>query len=142
MTRLIPASQVPERNGVTVWLSNIKRDGDWVLPRIFRVFTFMGNVELDLTTAFVGPGESEIEIRCIFANVEIKVPPEIRVISDGEGFLGNFEIIRIGEIITPPDAPTLRITGTAYAGSVSVQVKGIVGPGWTDKLKAWSKLNS
>ena len=71
-----------------------------------RTFTFMGNVELDLTTARIGAGTSEIEIRCIMANVEITVPSDIRVISDGEGMLGSFEIIRVGEIPPlPPDAP-------------------------------------
>ena len=143
MTRLIPAEHVPERNGVTAWLSTIKRNGEWILPRIYRVFTFMGNVELDLTTALIGPGETEIDIRCIMANVEIKVPPEIRVLCDGEGFLGNFEVVRVGEIAPLPlDAPTVRIIGNAFVGSVTIQVLGIVGPGWKDKLKAWSQLNS
>ena len=140
--RIVPNSLVPERNGVTVWWSNIKRDGDWILPRIFRVFTFMGNVELDLTSVQIGEGESEIEIRCIMANVEITVTPAIRVICDGEGFLGNFEVVRVGDT-TPPDGPipTLRITGNAYIGSVAVKIMGPVGPGWKDKVRAWARLN-
>lgn len=142
VARIIPDNLVPARNGVTVWWSNIKRDGEWILPRIFRTFTFMGNVELDLTSAHIGAGTSEIEIRCIMANVEITVPPDIRVISDGEGMLGSFEIIRVGEIPpVPPEAPTLHITGTAYLGNVTVKVMGAVGPGWKDKFKAWKQLN-
>ena len=31
----------------------------------------MGNVELDLTRALVGPGTSTIEVVCVMANVEI-----------------------------------------------------------------------
>ena len=73
LQRLIPDNLVPLRNGVTVWWSNIKREGEWILPRTFRVFTFMGNAELDLTWARMGEGVSEIEIRCILGNVEIKV---------------------------------------------------------------------
>jgi hypothetical protein len=142
VARIIPDNLVPARNGVTVWWSNIKRDGEWILPRIFRTFTFMGNVELDLTSAHIGAGTSEIEIRCIMANVEITVPPDIRVISDGEGMLGSFEIIRVGEIPpVHPEAPTLHITGTAYLGNVTVKVMGAVGPGWKDKFKAWKQLN-
>lgn len=143
MTRLIPEAQVPHRNGVTCWWSSVKRNGEWILPRIYRVFTFMGNVELDLTTALIGPGETEIDIRCIMANVEIKVPAEVRVLCEGEGILGTFEVTRIGEIPPLPfDAPTIRIEGDSYMGNVSIQVIGIVGPSWKDKLKAWSQLNS
>jgi hypothetical protein len=143
IVRIVPDNLVPERNGVTVWWSGIKREGEWVLPRVFRAFAFMGNVELDLTDARIGAGTSEIEVLCIMANIEISVPADIRVISDGDGMLGNFEMTRVGEVPPlAPDAPTLRITGTAYAGNVTVRIMGIVGPGWRDKLKAWSKLNS
>lgn len=140
--RAVPAHLVQERGGVTVWWSNIKREGEWILPRVFRVFTFMGNVELDLRSARLVDGISEIEIRCIMANVEISVPPDIRVLSDGDGMLGNFEVVRVGECPAPTiDAPTLKISGAAYAGSVTVKVMGNVGPGWKEKLKAWRQLN-
>ncbi|HEY0242614.1 MAG TPA: LiaF domain-containing protein [Gemmatimonadaceae bacterium] len=141
--RSLPDHLVPERNGVTVWWSNIKREGEWILPRIFRVFTFMGNVELDLTWARMGEGMSEIEIRCIFANVEISVPPDIRVQCDGDGVMGSFEVIRVGECPLPAlDAPTLRVYGGAYMGNVTVKIMGKVGPGWKEKLKAWTSLNA
>lgn len=143
LARIVPENLIPDRTGVTVWWSNIGRDGDWLLPRIFRVFTFMGNVELDLTSARMGSGISEIEIRCILANVEITVPSDIRVLCDGDGIVGNFEVVRIGETTsTPDDAPTLKVSGTAYAGSVTVKIMGVVGPGWREKLKAWQTLNA
>ncbi len=143
LSRILPDSLVPAHNGVTVWWSNIRRDGEWILPRLFRIFTCMGNVELDLTRARLGPGISEIDIRCIFANVEITVPPDIRVDADGEGLAGNFEVKRIGEVPVPPaDSPILRISGTAYFGSVTVNIMGTVGPGWKDKIKAWTARNS
>lgn len=103
----------------------------------------MGNVELDLTQARMGEGTSEIDIRCIFANVEITAPPDIRILCDGEGLMGQFEVSRIGEI--PPlsdSAPTVRVTGNAYFGSVTVKIMGHVGPGWKDKISAWIQKNS
>ena len=142
INHIVPDSLIPERSGVTVWWSNIKREGEWILPRIFRTFTFMGNTELDLTHARMSGQISEIEIRCVLGNVEITVPPEIRVLCEGDGVGGNFEVVRIGEIPpTPVDAPTVKITGTAYLGSVAVKIVGKVGPGWKDKLKAWKQLN-
>ena len=140
--RVLPANLVQERGGVTVWWSNISRKGDWVLPRLFRIFTFMGNVELDLASARIPEGECEIEIKCIMANVEISAPADIRMICDGDGILGNFEIVKVGEVAPPPvDAPTVRVTGTAYMGSVTIKVMGVVGPGWKDRLKAWTAVN-
>jgi hypothetical protein len=103
----------------------------------------MGNVELDVTRARLGAGMSEIEIIGILANVEITVPADIRVQCDGEGLAGSFEVKRIGEVSAPsPDAPLLRISGTAYLGSVTVNIMGVVGPGWKDKIKAWTARNS
>ena len=142
--RIIPGTIVPVRNGVTVWWSNVKREGEWILPRNFRIFSFMGNTELDLELARMGDGVSEIEIRCIFGNVEITVPADIRVQCDGDGILGSFEVVRIGEVLPPePGAPTLRVTGTAYMSSVTIKIMGKVGPRWQDRVKAkWQQLNA
>ena len=141
--RNLPDNVVPLRSGTTVWWSSNKRQGEWILPRLFRVFTCMGNVELDLTHARLGEGTSEIEIRCIFASVEITAPQDIRVLCEGEGLAGNFEVTRVGEIAPLSDnAPTVRITGNAYFGSVSVKIMGTVGPGWKDKISAWVQKNS
>jgi predicted membrane protein len=84
----------------------------------------MGNIELDLTNARVGPGESRIEIRCMWGNVEITVPPEIRVEVDGHPVLGVFEIERKAASMTSPDAPLVRVTGSAIMGAVTIHVQG------------------
>ena len=46
---MIAEALVPGRRGAVAFLSSTNRDGDWILPRSFRVVAFMGNVELDLT---------------------------------------------------------------------------------------------
>lgn len=126
-----------------MWWSGIKREGEWILPRIFRVFTCMGNAEIDLTMARIGAGESEIEVLCILGSVDIIVPRDIRVLCDGDGMGGSFDVNRIGDTTPPEDAPTVRITGTAYLGAVTIKVMGPVGPGWTERLIAgWKSLNS
>lgn len=137
LTRTVPDYLIPERSGVSVWLSNAKRDGEWTLPRIFRTFALMGEVKLDLTSAQMGPGESEIEIICVLASVEIKVPPDVRVICDGDGVAGEFEVKRTGDIPPlEPDAPTLKVSGNAYLGSVTIRIEGYPGPGWKERIKA------
>ena len=119
---VIPAEFVPERRGAVVFLSSSNRNGDWILPRLFRVVACLGNIELDLTTAKLGPGESHIEIRCVFGNVEIIVPPEIRVDAEGHAFMGTFEHTRSAPSTQWSDAPLLRITGSVLMGAVTIKV--------------------
>jgi len=119
---VIPAEFVPERRGAVVFMSSSNRKGDWILPRLFRVVACMGNIELDLTSAKLGPGESHIEIRCVLGNVEITVPPEIRVDAEGHAFMGTFENTRPAPSTQWPDAPLLRITGSVFMGAVTINV--------------------
>ena len=141
--RILPHHLVEERSGLTAWWAQVKRDGEWMLPRSFRAFTCMGNVELDLTSAKMGIGTSGIEILCILGNVEITVPRDVRVVCDGEGFGGSFNIERIGDTTPPENGPTLRVSGNAYLGSVTVKIVGPKGPGLMEKLKAtWEWWNA
>jgi hypothetical protein len=136
IARIFPDDLVPDRMALNAWWSDEKRGGEWILPRHVRAFACMGNVELDLTSARVGEGISVIDVLCVLGSVEIKVPADIIVVSDGDGIAGHFDIVKIGESVPAPGAPTLTITGTAYLGTVTVKVMGDVGPGLKDRLKA------
>ncbi|HJR66353.1 MAG TPA: LiaF domain-containing protein [Gemmatimonadaceae bacterium] len=145
---LVPASErgsspmviaeelVPDRRGAVAFLSSTNRDGDWILPRSFRVVSFMGNVELDLTNVRLGSGESHIEIRCVFGNVEITVPPGLRIEVEGQPFIGTFEVTRSAPSTTAPEAPLLRVTGSSHFGAVTVKVVDPNAPGWIERIRA------
>ena len=128
-------SQVPERRGAVTVLSHTRRDADWILPRLFRVFTFWGNVELDLTHVLLGPGTSVIDIRCIMASVEITVPPDLRVESEVDAVLGSAEVQRQIASTTSPDAPTVRITGSTFMGSIEIKVVDPNAPSLFEKIR-------
>jgi len=86
----------------------------------------MGNVELDLREAEVGYGVSVIEAVAFMGNIEITIPPEIAVECDGDSLIGTFTLKYQGRA-NPAAASrdrTVRVVGSAYAGSVSVNVKG------------------
>lgn len=117
----------PERVlGVVSFLSSTEREGKWELPRRFRALAVLGNVELDLRAADIGYGLSVIEAVAVMGNVEITVPPEIAVECDGDSFMGTFTLKYHGQ--ASPSAAnrerTLRVTGSAYAGAVTVSVRG------------------
>jgi hypothetical protein len=113
-------------SGVVSFLSSNERQGRWQLPRKFRALAVMGHVELDLREADVGYGVSLIEAVAVMGNIEITVPPDIAVDCDGDSLLGTFTLRYDGRA-SPSAASrerTVRITGNAYVGVVTVSVKG------------------
>ena len=113
-------------DGVVSFLSSTEREGRWPLPRKFRALAVLGNVELDLREAEIGLGVSVIEAVAVMGNIEITVPPDVAVESDGDTLLGSF-VVKYAKGVSPSTATgykKLHITGTAYAASVEVHVKG------------------
>ena len=114
------------RDGVVSFLSSSEREGPWELSRHFRALAVLGNVELDLRDAVIGIGVSTIEAVAVMGNIEITVPPDVAVESDGDSLLGSFVVKYKGRVT--PDAATglrkVRIIGTAYVSSVEITVKG------------------
>jgi hypothetical protein len=125
-----PASYplVPEttHGGVVSFLSSTEREGRWELPRHFLALAVRGNVVLDLREALFGIRVSFIEAVAVMGNIEITVPPDVAVESDGDSLLGSF-VVKYKGSAAPSAATglrTIRITGTAYASSVEIIVKG------------------
>jgi hypothetical protein len=116
----------PAMSGVVSFLSSTEREGRWQLPRRFRALAVMGNVELDLREAEVGFGVSVIEAVAFMGNIEITIPPEIAVECDGDSLMGTFTLKYRGgaNAAAASRERTVRVVGSAYAGSVSVNVKG------------------
>lgn len=86
----------------------------------------MGNIEIDLRAAEIGYGLSVIEAVAVLGNIEITVSPEIAVECDGDSLLGTF-VLKYKGRANPAAASrdkVVRVTGTAYAGAVTVSVKG------------------
>ena len=131
----LEAHLVPERRGAVAVLSHMRRDADWILPRLFRVFAFWGNAEIDLTQALLASGTSEIEIRCIMGSVEIIVPPDVRVESEVDAVLGSAEVQRQIASTTSLDAPTVRITGSAFMGSIEIRIVDPNAPGLMERIR-------
>jgi predicted membrane protein len=85
-----------------------------------------GNIELDLRDAVIGSGVSVIEAVAVMGNIEITIPPDVTVESDGDSLLGSFVVKYKGRLTgtEPTGVRTVRITGTAYAASIEITVKG------------------
>ena len=133
---VVPAEYVPEHAGLVSFVSSQERKGEWLLPHVFRVVSVLGNVEIDLTRARVAAGTSRIEIRAVFGNVEVTIPPGMRVECDGSGIAANFEV---DTQVQPPlgtDAPLISIGGTALFANVEIKVVDPDKPGWMERIAA------
>ncbi|HYW32504.1 MAG TPA: LiaF domain-containing protein [Gemmatimonas sp.] len=135
----LPAHELPDRRGVFACFSNIERIGRWALPRRFRTLSVFGSVTLDLTAVELGP-ETDIEIRCFFANVEVIVPPSVRLEVEGDATVGNFEVTRQVASTDSPHAPFVRIRAGVFFGNIEISVIDPNAKSFFQKLKARWKL--
>jgi len=140
---IVPPELVPTARGVTAFLSAQVRAGDWILPRLFRAVSFMGDVKIDLTSARFGAGSSRIELLAIMGNVTILVPPDLRVECGGDAILASFEMQGQKWSTPAPDAPTIHVSGTAFMGSVQIKIVNPNAPSWIKQLKTrWAQLKA
>lgn len=108
-------------------LGSLERSGPMDLPARVEVGARFANVELDLSGATFLPF-TEINIRCIFGNVEITLPAGVRVENDGRGFLGSFSChVAPGAMPMVGTAPVVRVTGRVVLGNVEVSSAAVVG---------------
>src|SRR6201996_4582402 len=76
--------------GVAI-LGGFSRKGDWVVPKDFNAFMFMGGAEIDLREARFAEREVNIHIVAFLGGCEIIVPEDATVRVTGVGIMGAFE---------------------------------------------------
>ena len=111
----------PTSSGAVAILGGFTRKGDWVVPKEFTAFMFMGGGEIDLRDARFSEREVTIHIVAIMAGCEVIVPDDATVYVTGIGILGAFEHTDAGP--GSPDGPVITINGVALLGGVDVKRK-------------------
>jgi DUF1707 SHOCT-like domain len=111
----------PTSSGAVAILGGFSRKGDWVVPKEFTAFLFMGGGEIDLRDARFSEREVAIHIVAIMGGCEVIVPEDATVYVTGIGVLGAFEHSDAGG--GSPDGPVIRINGVAFMGGVDVKRK-------------------
>jgi hypothetical protein len=103
-------------------LGNAEHRGQLRLEHGGRATAVFGNVELDLRDVAFPPGVTRLEVKAVFGNVEITVPPDVAVQCEGSGVLGSFAALHR----LPPDAedlPVLHVIGVAVFGNVEIHTR-------------------
>jgi hypothetical protein len=114
------ADTVPAHGRRFAVLSNLEQHNIAVAPRVLDVSAVLGNVELDLSGATFGAGETEIHVNAIFGHIGIKLPSGATVEQRGGGFLGSFECQPSPYASARRPGPNVVITGVAVFGAVEI----------------------
>jgi hypothetical protein len=107
------------RTTVLALFGSAKRAGRWEPPARVQVLSLFGGVHIDFTEAEMLEGETVVEIFAFCGGVEIRVPPDIDVITEGFGLFGHFgQKDQRGD---DPQPPRLRVKGLALMSGVEVK---------------------
>lgn len=98
---------------------------NWVCAPSHVSVAIMGGNDIDLRHARLGAQTTTITAIAVMGEIEIYVPEDVRVVCDGVGIMGGFEVstddsvaVRMEDL--PEDAPVIRVTGVGLMGGVGV----------------------
>lgn len=126
--------QEPDEKRHLVIMSNLGKKGQWTPARHNKVTCVMGSAKFDLREALILNGETHFELGVLMGEVELIVPPGLRVEADGFALMGEFDDSH-SEEMAAPNAPVIRVTGTVVMGAARIKTRL---PGESG-LQAWRR---
>lgn len=103
-------------------MSETKRTGRWLMPRELALRGIMSNVTIDLRDVAMPGGYCELDLVAVMSEVVIVVPPHVLVEDLTLTVMAESTNAAMDDGTLPPDAPRLRVTGTAFMASVQMYV--------------------
>ncbi len=122
-TALAPVAPSASAPRAVAILGSVERRGQWAVSRSSGALAVLGSVVIDLRDVVLPPGVTTIQVSAVLGSVEIIVPPNLAVESDGSGILGSFEGMQRVPHDPDPDLPVLRVQGRAVLGSIEVHTR-------------------
>ncbi|WP_034990424.1 DUF1707 SHOCT-like domain-containing protein [Corynebacterium halotolerans] len=100
--------------------------GDWLCAPHHVSIAVMGGTDLDLRRARFHAHETTITAVALMGGTDIIVPHDVRVINDGVGVMGAFDIEEDEDVLDsmeelPTNAPVIRINGLGLMGAVTMR---------------------
>ena len=103
-------------------MSETRRGGLWVVPPQLDVKAVMANITLDLRSAMLAPGVTDVDVKAIMASVQIVLPPGVRVVENLRAFMASVTDDSYSDVSNPA-APVIRLTGRAFMSEVKVRTQ-------------------
>lgn len=113
----------PAKRAMRAIMGGFEKKGRFNVARKMSVTCFWGGGSLDFREAQFAPGVTELRVFALMGGVEIIVPPWLDVECDGTAIMGGFEEPERGHGEHASGRATLRITGFAMMGGVSVETR-------------------
>jgi hypothetical protein len=110
------------RARIHAFLSETRRAGLWTVPPQVDVKAVMGNLTLDLRSALIAPGVTDVDVSAVMASVQIFLPPGVRVVENVRAFMASVTDDSYSDI-SDASAPVIRLTGHAVMSEVKVRTK-------------------
>jgi hypothetical protein len=123
----------PEKRHLVV-MSNIRKRGQWTPARDTKVTCVMGSAKFDLREAYILDGVTHFHLNVVMGEVELIVPPGLRVEADGLAIMGEFDDAHAADL-SDPNAPVIRVTGSVIMGAARIKTRL---PGESG-LQAWRR---
>lgn len=106
-------------------MSGSDRMGSWQVAPSHTSITVMGGNDIDLRDATLSAHETVINAFAVMGGIDIIVPDDVRVIDDGIGVMGGFELrddasCTVSPDQLPSDAPVVHVRGLALMGGVDI----------------------
>jgi len=111
----------PEKRYLAL-MSEVRRQGPWVVPRRIRARAFMGAVRIDLREAQIPEEGVDIDASAFMGEVRIILPPGMHADVDGLAIMGEFTD-RTTNAGSLPGMPRIRVSGTVIMGGVRAETR-------------------
>jgi hypothetical protein len=120
----VPAAAAPAPGKLAVaYKSSIRRGGRWRVPERFRCLVYKGSGRLDLRAAELTGSVTTLSVIAYKSNVDVLVPPGVRVELTGFGVSKGWSAEEDLEIRLPADAPVVHVRGLGYKGTIEVSTR-------------------
>lgn len=127
-THALAAREIDDEGSIRSVFGSVKRSGAWSVPRRLKVRSVFASGRLDLRHARLPPEGALIEVNLVFADLEILVPPGMRVTVEAEAILAEVGDAEMHEI--DPTIPPLRVIGRAVVANLVVKERLPGESGW------------
>ena len=115
--------RMEESARIVAIFSETKRGGLWAVPSYLDVKATMSNLTLDLRSARLSPGLTDVHVNAVLASVQIILPPGVRVIESVRAFMASVTDDSYSVLTSDPSVPVIRLSGRAFMAEVKVRTK-------------------
>jgi hypothetical protein len=119
----VPYEEAEETGRIVAILSETRRAGLWAVPARLSVTATMSNLTVDLRSALISPGVTDVKLSAVMAAVQIILPPGVRVVDRVRAFMASVADDSYGTLSDDPSIPVIVLSGRAVMAEVKVMTK-------------------